>query len=131
MYMLRSFSCVQLFATLWIVDCQAPLSMGFSRQEKWSGLPCPPPGDLPDPGIEPASLGSLALAGRFFTPSTTWKALQDVGNEFKSKRKTEGYYSSTPRRSAGAGRTGGLIWDFVLWGCAWGLVGKTVWGLLF
>ena len=87
--MLRSFSCVQLFATLWIVDCQAPLSMGFSRQEKWSGLPCPPPGDLPDPGIEPASLGSLALAGRFFTPSTTWKPLQDVGNEFKSKRKTD------------------------------------------
>ena len=47
------------------MDCSlpAPLSMGFSRQEYWSGLPCPPPGDLPDPGIEPASLISLALAG--------------------------------------------------------------------
>jgi len=43
---------------------QALLSMGFSRQEYWSGLPCPPPGDLPYPGIEPASFTSLALAGR-------------------------------------------------------------------
>ena len=46
---------VQLFATPWTVARQAPLSMGFSRQEYWSGLPCPPPGDLPDPGIEPRS----------------------------------------------------------------------------
>ena len=49
------FSRVQLFATLWIVAHQAPLSMGFPRQEYWSGVPCPPPGDLPDPGIEHAS----------------------------------------------------------------------------
>ena len=53
---------------------QAPLSMEFSRQEYWSGLPCPPPGDLPDSGIEPMSLMSPALAGRFFTTSTTWEA---------------------------------------------------------
>ena len=53
--MLTHFNRVQLFATLWTVACQAPLSMGFSRQEYWSGLPCPPPGDLPDPGIEPGS----------------------------------------------------------------------------
>ena len=52
-------------ATPWTVACQAPLSMGFSRQECWSGLPCPPPGDLPKPGIEPLSLTSLALADRF------------------------------------------------------------------
>ena len=51
---------------------QGPLSMGFSRQEYWSGLPSPPPGDLPDPGIEP--LMSLALAGGSFTTSTTWEA---------------------------------------------------------
>ena len=51
---------------------QAPLSKGFSRQEYWSGLPGPPPGNLPDPGTEPASPLSLALAGRFFTTSTTW-----------------------------------------------------------
>ena len=53
---------------------QAPLSMGFSRQEYWSGLPCPPPGDLPDPGIESTSLISPALIGRFFTTSAAWEA---------------------------------------------------------
>ena len=52
--MLNSFVHAQLFVTLWTVAHQAPLSMGFSRQEYWNGLPCPPPGDLPDPGIEPA-----------------------------------------------------------------------------
>ena len=58
---LSCFSHVQLFVTLWTVACQAPLSMGFSRQEYWSGLPCPPPGDLSDSGIEPMSLMSPAL----------------------------------------------------------------------
>ena len=48
--------------------------MGLSRQEYWSGLPCPPPGDLPDPGIKPMSLRSPALAGRFFITSATWEA---------------------------------------------------------
>ena len=52
---------VQLFATLWTVASQAPLSMGFSQQEYWSGLPFPTPGDLSLPGIEPASLTSPAL----------------------------------------------------------------------
>ena len=60
---LRHFSCVRLFVTLWTVACQMPLSMGFSRQEYWSGLPQPPPGDLPDPEIEATS---PALVGRFF-----------------------------------------------------------------
>ena len=54
-------------ATPWTVVCQAPLSMGFSRQEYWSGLPFPSPGDLPDPGTEPASSAFPALAGGFFT----------------------------------------------------------------
>ena len=58
---LTQFSLVQFFATLWTIVCQAPLSMGFSRQEYWSGLPCPLPGDLPDPRIKPASPASLAL----------------------------------------------------------------------
>ena len=58
---------VRLFVTPWTVAHQAPLSMGSSRQEHWSGLPCPPPGDLPDPGVELASLVSPALAGGFFT----------------------------------------------------------------
>ena len=72
-----STSCAQSFQscpTLWTVARQAPVSMGFSRQEYWRGLPCPPPGDLPDPGIEPSSLVSPALAGRFFTTTTTWEA---------------------------------------------------------
>ena len=56
---------------------QAPLSMGFSRQEYWSGLLCPPPGDLPNPGIEPVSLMSPALAGRFFTTSMPWESPVD------------------------------------------------------
>ena len=68
------FSCVQHFATPWTRALQAPLSMGFSRQEYWSGLPCLPPEDLPDPGIEPTSLMSPALANRFFTTSTAWEA---------------------------------------------------------
>ena len=57
---------------LWTTAHQAPLSMRFSRQECWNGLPCPPPGDLPDPGIEPETLTSPALAGGLFTTSTTW-----------------------------------------------------------
>ena len=72
--MLSHFNRVCLFATLWTVACQAPLSTGFSRQEYWNGLPCPAPGDIPNPGIEPMSLTSPALAGGFFTTSATWKA---------------------------------------------------------
>ena len=65
---------VQLFATPWTAARQAPLSVGFSRQEHCSGWPCPPPGDLPHPGIEPASLMSPALTGGFFIMSTTFEA---------------------------------------------------------
>ena len=65
---LSCFSHVQLFVTLWTVVRQAPLFTGFPRQEYWSGLPFPPPGDLPDPGIKPVS---LALAGGFFNTSAT------------------------------------------------------------
>ena len=71
---LCSFSCVQLFVILWIIVCQAPQFTGCSRQEYWSGFPCPPPGDLPDSGIEPTSLMSPTLAGRFFTIRATWEA---------------------------------------------------------
>ena len=72
--MLNHFSHVWLFATLWTVACQAPLFTGFSRQEYWGELPLPPPGDLANPGIEPASLMSSELAGGFFTTSITWEA---------------------------------------------------------
>ena len=72
MYML---SRAQLFATPCTVAHQAPLSLGFPRQEYWIGLPLPSPGDLPDPGIKPVSLVSPALPGEFFAVSDTWKAL--------------------------------------------------------
>ena len=59
-------------STLRALALQVPLSMGFPRQQYWSGLPCPPPEDLPDPEIEPESLMSPTLAGRFFNTSATW-----------------------------------------------------------
>ena len=65
-------SCLTL-ATPGTVAHQAPLSVGFSRQESLSGFPFPPPGDLPDPGIKPRSPVSVALGGRFFTTNATWK----------------------------------------------------------
>ena len=69
---------VLLFATSWTVACQAPLSMGFSRQEYSSGLPFPPPGDLPDPGIKPTSLAPSAFAGRFFTTEPPQKPTREI-----------------------------------------------------
>ena len=68
-----ALSRVQLCSTPWTVAHQAPLSMEFSRQEYWSGLPFPTAGDFPDPGIEPMSLASPALAGRFFTTAPPGK----------------------------------------------------------
>ena len=67
-------SCARLFVTPWTVANQAPLSMGFCRQEYWSGKPFPSPGDLPDPEIKPGSLESPALVDGSFTTSTTWEA---------------------------------------------------------
>jgi len=81
---LSHFSRVRLFATLWTVARQAPLSTGFSRQESWSGLPCPPPGNLPNPGIKPASLTS---ADRFFTAGATWKVCYSM-DQFSSVAQT-------------------------------------------
>ena len=72
--MLSRWSCVPPFVTLWIVAHQVSLSLGFPRQEYWSGLPCPPPGDLPNSGIELMFLRSPAFAGQFFTTSATWEA---------------------------------------------------------
>ena len=79
MCVLRRFSCVRLFATLQTVAHQASLSMGFSRQEYWVGLPCLPAGDLPDSGTEPTSLMFPALAGGFFITSAIWEAWGDFG----------------------------------------------------
>ena len=66
---------VRLFETPWTVACQAPLSMKFSRQEYWNGLPFPPPGDLPDWGIEPVSPAASTLTGRFFTTAPPGKPI--------------------------------------------------------
>ena len=68
---LNHFTHVPLFVTLWTVACQAPQSMGFSRQEYWSGLPRPPPGALPDPGIKPALAGPLPLG-------PLWKPIHSI-----------------------------------------------------
>ena len=73
---LSHVSRVRLFVTSWSIARQAPPSMGLSRQEYWSGMPCPPPGGLPDPGIEPRSPLPPASAGGFFTTSATWEAPQ-------------------------------------------------------
>ena len=69
------FSLIRLFTTLWTTACQAPLFIGFFRQEYWSGLPFLSPEDLPNPGIKPSFLMSPALAGMFFTTSATRKPM--------------------------------------------------------
>ena len=81
---LNHFSHVRLFAALWAVAFQASLFMGFSGQEYWSGLPCPPLGYLPNPGIETASLISSTLAGGFFTTSATWEEQHSAAAAAKS-----------------------------------------------
>ena len=80
---LSHFSRVQLFEIPWTVVHQSPLSMGFSRQEYWSGLPFPSPGDLPDPGIERCSLLCPELAGGFFTTSAPWEAQRSCRLQLK------------------------------------------------
>ena len=72
--MLSSFSHVLLFVILWQCSLPGSLSMRFSKKEYWSGLPFSPPGDLPNPGIQSASLSSPALGGSFFTTGAIWKA---------------------------------------------------------
>ena len=74
----QSLSRVRLFATLWTVALHVLLSLWFFRQEHWSGLPCPPPGDLPNPGIKPASHYVPCIAGGFFTTSATWEVLSSA-----------------------------------------------------
>ena len=90
-----ALSCVQLFAISWAVAHQAPLSMGFPRQEYWSGLPVPPPGDLPDTGLEPSSLLSPALAGRFFTSASAGKL-----QIFTERSVNLKYFSSDEKKKA-------------------------------
>ena len=82
---LSRFSHVRLCVTPWTVALQASLSMRFSGQEYWSGLPFPSPGDLPDPGIKSESLISLALAGRFFT-TPQWQPKTKTKSEKNAKK---------------------------------------------
>ena len=110
---LSCFSHVRLFATLWTRARQAPLSMGFSRQGYWIGLQCPPPGDLPDSGIEPMS---PALAGGSFTTGATWEALtlvpvltkrtkSQLQGQFKKKKKKNQFWEGKfQARQHSAGR---------------------------
>ena len=76
----------------WTVVHQAPLSMEFSRQEYWNGLTFPSSGDLPNSGIEPSSLASLALAGRFFTTTSTREAREDTGKSVLNNLKEGGHF---------------------------------------
>ena len=85
----QSLSCFRFFAAPGTVACQAPLSIRFPRQEYRNGLPWPPPGDLPDPGIEPTSLLFPALAGGFFTTSATWEAPSRSRPSLKDDQKRE------------------------------------------
>ena len=91
-----SLSHVRPFVTPWTVPCQAPLSMGFSRQEYWSGLLRPPPGDLPNPGFEPGSLMSPALTGRIFTASATWEEQLHKLGLFKIRKSKQKCKSNLP-----------------------------------
>ena len=95
---------VQLLVTPWTAAHQAPLSIGFSRQENWSGLPFPSPGDLPDPGAEPAS---PALAGGFFTTEPPGKALREMGGVLNDPRKERPPLGAAPAvlvQQAGSGK---------------------------
>ena len=85
-----------LFATPWTVARQAPLSMGFPRQEYWSGLPFPSPGALPDPGIEPTSLVSPALVGRFFTINPPAKSMLYISRETEGGTEGERFFYGYP-----------------------------------
>ena len=104
----QSLSPVWLFATSWTVAHQAPLSMGFFRQEYWSGMPCPSPGDLPNPGIKPGSPASPA--GGFFTTDpqgkpiilSSWQLL--IASLFPSARQNQPYSHSHKWRNWGTER---------------------------
>ena len=104
--LLSQFSHVWVFMTLWTIALQAPLSMGFSRWEYWNGLWCPPPGDLPHPGIEPVSLMSPALAGGLFASSTTWEA-QNNSRYHNTKWTIQNTYTLFP------------VWILSMWNPCW------------
>ena len=106
---------VQLFETPWTVACQAPLYMEFSRQESWNGLPFPPPGDLPNPGIERTSFASSALAGELFSTEPPGRPWGSQGEEICTQRPqdelggaTEEELATKGDAEAMGGQAGGL-----------------------
>ena len=92
-----SCSDVSNSVTLCTVAHQAPLSMGFPREECWSGLPRPPPGDLPNPGLKPVSLNSPALASRFYTTSTTPGKVEVMESKMFSITSPSSSYKVNPK----------------------------------
>ena len=104
--MLSHFSHVQLFATPWTVARQVPLSLGFSRQEHWSGLPCPPPGGLPNPWVEHTSLTSPALAGSLFTTNATWEAQAPEKSDHDRRKDSERGKQVSGEKSHSSGELG-------------------------
>ena len=100
------FSCVQLLETLWTTAHQVPLSVGFSRQEYRSGLPCPPPGDLPDPGIQSGSLPLVPPGKPFTTPGISPNILHEKVNQDKCNNILEA--SSAPHKSEQEAESSGL-----------------------
>ena len=111
---LSHFSHGPLFVTPWTVACQAPLSRGVSRREYWSGLLCPPPGALPNPGVEPTCLTSPALARGFFTTSATWEA-----HVYPAKCKINSYWEAAMKhRESSASMV--LWWPRMVRGCGGG-----------
>ena len=95
---------------LWTVAFQAPLSMGFSRQEHWSGLPFPSPEDLTNPGTEPTSFMSPAVAGSFFTTSATWTTAQNSISIEKERNKYYDFSLSLPYNLLSIPFYGGSRW---------------------
>ena len=96
---------VRLFVTPWTVAHQAPWSRGFSRQEYWSGLPFPTPGDLLNTGVKPESLSSPALARGFFTTNTTWESESKGCSILSNSLRPNGLYSpwDSPGQNTGVG----------------------------
>ena len=94
--MLSHFSYVQLFATPWITAHHAPLSLKFSREEYWSASPCPPQGDLPNPGMELTSLTSPALADGFFITIATWEVTKFIVSYKQLSKKHGSLFSLLP-----------------------------------
>ena len=99
--MLCPFNRIRLFVTPWTVARWAPLSLRFSRQESWSALPWPPPGDLPDPRTEPTSLMSPALAGGSFTIGGPWEAPEDRVHGMYSLQRLGGPWVTQQRQVSG------------------------------